>query len=193
MSDTFSTRAAEAAALGELDLHLAGEGRHQRIYEHLGANVVDKGVRFAVWAPNARRVSVVGDWNRWDGRTDPLELVGSSGIWSATVPTATVGSHYKFELEGADGHLRLKADPYARAAEVPPDTASIVYASDFRWTDDDWLTRRAKPQRTCQVELQLGQLSEQAFVFREGKIGSTNKRTAAALVHPASGTGRATS
>jgi 1,4-alpha-glucan branching enzyme len=145
VSDTFSTRPSETAGLGELDLHLAGEGRHQRIYEHLGAHVFDEGVRFAVWAPNARRVSVVGDWNRWDGRTDPLEPVGSSGIWSAIVPAATVGSHYKFELEGADGHLRLKADPYARAAEVPPATASIVYESDFRWTDDDWLARRADP------------------------------------------------
>ena len=145
MSDTFSTRPTETGALGELDLHLAGEGRHQRIYEHLGAHVSDKGVRFAVWAPNARRVSVVGDWNRWDGRVDPLEPVGSSGIWSATVSEATVGSHYKFELEGADGRLRLKADPYAHAAEVPPATASIVYASDFRWTDDGWLSNRADP------------------------------------------------
>jgi 1,4-alpha-glucan branching enzyme len=145
VSDTFSTGSAEAAALGELDLHLAGEGRHQRIYEHLGAHVVDNGVSFAVWAPNARRVSVVGDWNRWDGRTDPLEPIGSSGIWTTVVAEAAAGSRYKFELEGADGHLRLKADPYARAAEVPPATASIVYASGYRWTDDDWLARRADP------------------------------------------------
>jgi len=145
VSDTFSTRPADADALGELDLHLAGEGRHQRIYEHLGAHVVDEGVRFAVWAPNARRVSVVGDWNGWDGRTDPLEPVGSSGIWTATVPAAAAGSRYKFELEGADGHLRLKADPYARAAEVPPATASIVYETEFRWTDGEWLAQRADP------------------------------------------------
>ncbi len=128
--------------LGALDLHLAGEGRHERIYEQLGAHVVDGGVSFAVWAPNARKVSVVGDWNRWDGNVDPLEPTGSSGIWQALVPQAGEGAKYKFEVVGLDGHLRLKADPFAFAAEVPPKTASIVFRSGYTWRDDTWLARR---------------------------------------------------
>ncbi len=128
--------------LGELDLHLAGEGRHERIYERLGAHVVDEGVSFAVWAPNARGVSVVGDWNRWDGRADKLEPVGSSGIWAAIVPEASDGDGYKFEVHGADGHLRLKADPFAFYAEVPPKTASRIYRSSYEWADEAWLERR---------------------------------------------------
>ena len=82
--------------LGELDLHLAGEGRHERIYERLGAHVVDEG---------ARAVSVVGDWNQWDGRVNPLELVGSSGIWAGAVPEASEGDGYKYEVHGADAQL----------------------------------------------------------------------------------------
>jgi 1,4-alpha-glucan branching enzyme len=133
------------AGLGELDLHLAGEGRHERIYEHLGAHVTNRGVRFAVWAPNARAVSVVGDWNRWDGRVDRLELAGVSGIWQGLVTGATEGDRYKFEVHGADGNLRIKADPYARAAEVPPKTASVVYRSRYRWSDDEWMSARVEP------------------------------------------------
>ena len=131
--------------LGELDLHLAGEGRHERIYEHLGAHVTEDGVRFAVWAPNARAVSAVGDWNRWDGRVDRLEPVGSSGIWEGLVEAAADGDHYKYEVHGADGHLRVKADPYARYAEVPPKTASIVYRSTHEWKDAAWLEKRSIP------------------------------------------------
>ena len=125
--------------IGELDLHLAGEGRHERIYERLGAHVVDEGVSFAVWAPNARAVSVVGDWNRWDGRANPLELLGSSGIWAATVPEASEGDGYKYEVHGADGQLRLKADPFAFYAEVPPKTASKIYKSRYEWNDSAWI------------------------------------------------------
>ena len=128
--------------LGELDLHLAGEGRHERIYERLGAHVVDEGVSFAVWAPNARAVSVVGDWNQWDGRVNPLELLGSSGIWAAVVPEASEGDGYKYEVHGADGQLRLKADPFAFYAEVPPKTASKIYTSRYEWNDSAWLERR---------------------------------------------------
>ena len=91
--------------LGELDLHLAGEGRHERIYERLGAHVVEDGTSFAVWAPNARKLSVVGDWNGWDGSVDRLEPQGSSGIWAAVVPAAEEGHRYKFEVHGADGKV----------------------------------------------------------------------------------------
>ena len=128
--------------LGELDLHLAGEGRHERIYERLGAHVTDEGVSFAVWAPNARGVAVVGDWNLWDGRVHQLEPQGSSGIWAALVPEAAEGDAYKYEVQGADGQLRLKADPFAFYAEVPPKTASRIYRSGYEWADDDWLERR---------------------------------------------------
>jgi 1,4-alpha-glucan branching enzyme len=128
--------------LGELDLHLAGEGRHERIYEQLGAHLDDDGgVRFAVWAPNARAVAVVGDWNGWRGDAEPLEPTGSSGIWQGRAAAAE-GDAYKFAVLGADGVLRLKADPYAFRAEVPPRNASLVYRSRYEWGDDEWLEQR---------------------------------------------------
>ena len=89
--------------LGELDLHLAGEGRHETLYEKLGAHVQDDGVAFAVWAPNAAKVSVVGDWNDWDGSADPMEQRGVSGIWEAVVPGAEEGSLYRFEITTPEG------------------------------------------------------------------------------------------
>ena len=131
-----------SGGLGELDLHLAGEGRHERLYERLGAHPVDSGVRFAVWAPNARAVSVAGDWNYWSEGSDPLSPVGSSGIWEAVVPGASEGSRYKFAVVGADGITRLRADPYAAYAEVPPANASVVYRSRYSWNDAAWLERR---------------------------------------------------
>jgi 1,4-alpha-glucan branching enzyme len=146
-----------SSAIGQLDLHLVGEGRHERIYEQLGAHPEEHGVRFAVWAPNARSVAVVGDWNGWDGRVDRLEPVGASGIWQVGVPEAAEGHRYKFELVGADGRLRLKADPYAFAAELPPASASVVYSSRYRWSDDDWLSSRkdahAEPLSVYEVHL----------------------------------------
>src|SRR4051794_17793026 len=147
--NTFTLRDpyAFAPTLGELDLHLAGEGHHERIYERLGAHVreVDgvTGTAFAVWAPNARTVSVVGDFNGWDGRLNPMRTLGSSGIWELFVPGAEEGQAYKFELKGPQGEaLPLKADPYAQAAEVPPATSSRVYRSRHEWQDEAWLERR---------------------------------------------------
>jgi 1,4-alpha-glucan branching enzyme len=130
------------SGLGDVDLHLVGEGRHELIYERLGAHVTDGRVRFAVWAPNARRVSVIGDWNGWDASHDPLAPVGVSGIWEAHVAGALEGSRYKLAIEGADGVMREKADPYAACAEVPPATASIVYRTRYAWTDAAWLEQR---------------------------------------------------
>ncbi len=129
---------------GELDLHLIGEGRHERLWEQLGAHVVDDdaGVRFAVWAPSARGASVVGDWNGWNAEADPLEPQGSSGVWAGVAPHAREGHAYKLAIEGFDGVTRLKADPIAFRAEVPPSTASLVYRSRHRWSDDAWLARR---------------------------------------------------
>ncbi len=129
-------------SLGELDLHLIGEGRHEELYAKLGAHVVEDGVFFAVWAPNARAVSVVGDFNSWDGSAHRMQLVGSSGIWELFVPGVEPGVRYKYELLSADGELLLKADPYAQEAERPPKTASIVYQPRHEWSDDAWLARR---------------------------------------------------
>jgi 1,4-alpha-glucan branching enzyme len=130
------------SGLGELDLHLAGEGRHERLYERLGAHALDDGVRFAVWAPNARAVSVIGDWNGWRAGVDPLVPVGSSGIWEGVVAGAAEGARYKYAVDGADGVRREKADPYAVYAEVPPATASVVFRSRHTWRDSVWLERR---------------------------------------------------
>jgi 1,4-alpha-glucan branching enzyme len=134
--------ATSATGFGDLDLHLAGEGRHERIYERLGAHPTDGGVRFAVWAPNATAVSVVGDWNGWRDRDDPLRPVGTSGIWEARVDGARCGHRYKLSVAGADGVTRLKADPFAIRAEVPPATASVVYESAYAWRDASWLDAR---------------------------------------------------
>jgi 1,4-alpha-glucan branching enzyme len=133
--------------LGELDLHLIGEGRHERLWEALGARVTDAGVAFAVWAPNARGVRVVGEFTGW-GPDDgwPMRSLGSSGVWEILVPEATVGQRYKYRVLGADGHWRDKADPMAAYAEVPPATASVVHRSSYEWSDAAWLERRAKRQ-----------------------------------------------
>jgi 1,4-alpha-glucan branching enzyme len=133
--------------LGELDLHLALEGRHEELYERLGAHVreVDGvvGTSFAVWAPNARGVSVVGDFNSWDGRLHPMRSLGASGIWELFVPDVMPGTAYKFEMRTQTGRPALKADPLAFATEVPPKTASVVYRSKHEWNDDHWLERRS--------------------------------------------------
>ncbi|MCW3064516.1 MAG: glgB [Solirubrobacterales bacterium] len=132
--------------LGELDLHLAGEGRHEDLYCRLGAHVREldgiAGVAFAVWAPAGQAVSVVGDFNSWDARLHPMRSLGSSGIWELFLPGAEAGAHYKYEILAPGGEVRLKADPYALECEVPPQTASIVHRSQHRWDDEDWLERR---------------------------------------------------
>ena len=136
--------------LGELDLHLIREGRHEQLWRALGAHVrhhggID-GTAFAVWAPNARAVRVVGDFNGWDGRGHALRSLGASGVWELFVPEVGVGTVYKFEILTRHGGWILKADPLARRAEVPPATASVVTASEFRWTDAAWLDTRASSQ-----------------------------------------------
>ena len=132
--------------LGEVDLYLAGEGRHEELYLHLGAHVREidgvAGTAFSVWAPSARSVSVVGDFNGWDGRLNPMRTLGSAGIWELFVPGVGDGERYKYEIRAQDGSLLLKADPVAFAAEVPPATASVVHRSRHEWRDDAWLERR---------------------------------------------------
>jgi 1,4-alpha-glucan branching enzyme len=103
------------------------EGRHARPFEYLGAHLLEGGVRFAVWAPNARRASVVGDFNAWDGRANPLRRRDGAGVWEGFVPGLQAGALYKYELDDAEGRLLpLKADPFAFAAQLRPDTASVV-------------------------------------------------------------------
>jgi len=136
-----------APTLGEIDLHLFGEGRHERIYEKLGAHVITlngvEGVAFAVWAPNAQRVSVVGNFNGWDGTKHPMRLLGGSGVWELFIPGLKAGELYKYEIKSQLAPKFLKADPYAAFAEVPPATSSIVYESKFRFRDQAWMKKRA--------------------------------------------------
>ncbi|MGO4138762.1 1,4-alpha-glucan branching protein GlgB [Rhizobium brockwellii] len=139
--------------LGELDLHLISEGTHYSLSRTLGAVDMSidgiSGVRFAVWAPNARRVSVVGDFNAWDGRRNPMRLRPSAGVWELFIPRLAPGERYKFEIVDAQGTcLPQKADPVARASEAAPSTASIVASSTpFRWTDDGWMKGRSRQDR----------------------------------------------
>ena len=156
------------SSLGELDLHLLGEGRHERLWERLGAHLVGDegdGVRFAVWAPNARGVSVVGDWNFWAEDADPLEPQGASGVWAGVAPNAREGHAYKLAVRGADGVARLKADPLAFRAEVPPATASIVYRSRHAWSDAAWLERR---RATDPLEVPMSAYEVHAGSWRQG-------------------------
>jgi len=132
--------------LGEIDLHLVGEGRHEELYEKLGAHVIEHqgvaGTAFAVWAPSARAVSVVGDFNSWDGRLHPMRSLGSSGVWELFLPGVGPGTNYKYEILAQSGELRLKADPVAFATELPPKTASVVFDPEHEWGDADWVDRR---------------------------------------------------
>jgi 1,4-alpha-glucan branching enzyme len=128
---------------GEIDLYLFGEGRHEEIYKKLGAHVSKKGVNFAVWAPQAAGVSVVGDFNGWDGRQHQMHMIGNSGVWELFVPKLAAGSLYKFEIRPAAGPTLFKADPYAQYTEVPPNTSSIVYSSKYKFRDAKWLKKRA--------------------------------------------------
>ncbi|MEU4524063.1 1,4-alpha-glucan branching protein GlgB [Amycolatopsis sp. NPDC024027] len=140
--------------VGELDLHLIGEGRHERLWEVLGAHVrsyetpngVVEGTSFAVWAPNARGIRVIGDFNGWDGRGHPMRSLGSSGVWELFVPGVGVGTCYKFRILGADGNWHEKADPMAFGTEQPPATASVVTSSAHLWEDDEWVAQREATQ-----------------------------------------------
>jgi 1,4-alpha-glucan branching enzyme len=138
--------------LSDFDLHLLGEGTHFRSYERLGAHIVThggiRGVNFAVWAPNAQRVSIVGDFNHWDGRRHPMGNRGATGIWELFIPDLVQGEVYKFEVKSRhQGYLIQKADPYGFAAELRPKTASVVWdVMRFNWHDQEWMASRATRQ-----------------------------------------------
>ncbi len=150
--------------LGEVDLHLIGEGRHEELWRVLGAHVQSvggvTGTSFAVWAPNARGVRVIGDFNHWDGRGHPMRSLGGAGVWELFVPGAGDGTRYKYEICGRDGRWLRKADPMASLAEQPPATASVVFTSAYQWGDADWLDRRARAEPSRQpfsvYEVHLG-------------------------------------
>jgi 1,4-alpha-glucan branching enzyme len=138
-----------APSLRELDLHLFGEGNHHGIYRVLGAHPTTRegvsGTRFAVWAPNAARVSVVGDFNFWDGRRHPLQALGSAGIWELFIPDVGLGTLYKYEILTKQRHLLLKSDPYGLQMQLRPNNASIVAElDDYQWHDEEWITRRER-------------------------------------------------
>jgi 1,4-alpha-glucan branching enzyme len=132
--------------LGEFDLHLIREGRHERLWEALGAHHTSvlgvTGTRFCVWAPNAQGVRVAGDFNMWDATAHPMRSLGASGVWELFLPGVEPGALYKYEIVRRDGFRSLKADPMARATETPPATASVVTTSEYTWNDEEWLHRR---------------------------------------------------
>jgi 1,4-alpha-glucan branching enzyme len=138
-----------APFLGDLDVHLFNEGQHWNIYQLLGAHEREingiKGVTFATWAPNAERISIVGDFNEWDGRRHPMRVRGASGLWELFIPGLSAGSLYKFEIRNRQtGDIFLKADPYGQAFEMRPQTSAIVVSSNYEWQDSAWLQARAE-------------------------------------------------
>lgn len=191
--------------LGDLDLYLIGEGRHERLWEVLGARVHRDaageaiGTAFAVWAPNARAVRVVGEHNGWQGRTHAMRSLGSSGVWELLVPGVGHGARYKFEILGPDGLWRQKADPMARWTEVPPATASRVLDSTYTFTDDAWMERRRatdpheQPLSIYEVHLgswrpglDYGQLAEQLVEYVQW-LGFTHVELMPVAEHPFGG------
>jgi 1,4-alpha-glucan branching enzyme len=135
-------------ALSDLDLHLFGEGNHHHIYRKLGAHLDEdggvSGVRFAVWAPNARSVSVVGDFNAWNGGSHPMVRIGNSGVWQLFVPRLGPGTLYKYEVRTLHDQIVLKSDPYGFQMQLRPDNASIIAdLSGYEWQDAQWMERRS--------------------------------------------------
>jgi len=154
-------------SLGDVDLHLIREGRHEELWTVLGANVRRypsalgdvTGTAFAVWAPNARAVRVIGDFNHWQGAAHAMRSLGDSGVWELFIPGVGAGTRYKLEILTPDGSWRQKADPMAQGTEVPPATASVVVESGHTWSDDAWIARRSHsdphsgPMSTYEVHL----------------------------------------
>ncbi len=144
--------------LGSVDEHLFNEGEHRRIFDIMGAHIKVygdvRGVLFTVWAPNASRVSVVGDFNLWDGRRHPMRLLGSSGIWEIFIPGLSEGTVYKFEIRTSNGAILLKQDPYAYHTELRPRTAAKVSLMDYKWTDEKWIGKR-KSQNLLKMPINI--------------------------------------
>ncbi|MEV5614154.1 1,4-alpha-glucan branching enzyme, partial [Streptomyces sp. NPDC052225] len=135
-------------SLGDLDLHLIGEGRHEQLWTALGARPMThqgiEGTRFTVWAPNARGVRVVGSFNYWDGAAHTMRSLGSTGIWELFVPDIGEGELYKYEITRPDGSKTMRADPLATRTENPPANSSVIHTSTHTWGDADWIGKRAQ-------------------------------------------------
>jgi 1,4-alpha-glucan branching enzyme len=164
--------------LSDVDLYLFSEGTHWDLASRLGANLVEIsgvcGVGFAVWAPNAQRVSVVGGFNNWDGRRNPMRLRHSAGIWELFIPRLSTGERYKYEIIGANGDLLpLKSDPLARATERPPATASVVAETwNFPWTDVEWMSVRSRKNAT-NAPISIYEVHPASWLRPEGEPNST--------------------
>jgi 1,4-alpha-glucan branching enzyme len=159
--------------LGETDLYLFAEGNHRQLWRCLGASPVEHegvpGVRFAVWAPNARRVSVVGDFNNWDGRRHPMRLCYPAGVWELFIPRLQPGECYKYEILGSHGVLPLRADPMAQSTEAPPATASRVpQAEAFAWQDQQWMSEREQ-RHTAQAPLAIYELHAASWQWADDR------------------------
>jgi 1,4-alpha-glucan branching enzyme len=175
--------------LGELDAWLFGQGNHLQLDRVLGAHPAEiggvRGTRFAVWAPNASRASVVGDWNGWDGRVHPMRLRREAGVWELFVPGVEPGARYKYELLAPDGTLLpLRADPYAQRTEIRPGNASIVAApSTYTWHDDTWMASRGpKQQRDAPIQIYEVHLGSWKRIPEEGDRFLTYRELAEQLV-----------
>lgn len=156
--------------LTQFDRYLFNRSQHYKIYEKMGAHLMtvngEEGVYFSVWAPNAQRVSVVGNFNQWDGRKDPMDLLSDSGVWVLFKKGLKIGDLYKYEIKTKDGRLLEKADPYATYSELRPNTASIVYKlEDYEWNDEDWLKKR-----------EISNPQKEAISIYEIHLGSWKKR-----------------
>ena len=189
-------------SLGELDLYLIGEGRHHRLWDALGAHPYDgpqgSGTRFAVWAPGAREVRLVGDFNGWDRTTMPMNRRPDSGVWELAVPGTGPGNRYKYVIAGSDGSWTDRADPMATHTGVPPETHSVVFESMHTWSDDAWMGRRTNDPATAPMsvyEVHLGSwrrglsyddLAEQltAYVL---ELGFTHVEFLPVMEHPYGG------
>ncbi|HZT78341.1 MAG TPA: 1,4-alpha-glucan branching protein GlgB [Vicinamibacterales bacterium] len=175
--------------LSDFDLHLFGEGTQRRAYEKLGAHRIrvgsTVGVHFAVWAPNAERVSVIGDFNAWDGRVHPMRLLVNSGVWELFVPDLPDGQKYKFEIRARGGNILKKTDPYGVAFEVPPQSAAIVRdISGYAWRDEAWMIGRADRHRWFERAMTIyeAHLGSWARVPEEGNRFLTYRELAHRLV-----------
>ena len=198
--------------LTDYDLHLLGEGTHYRSFEKLGSHRITvgttTGVHFAVWAPNADRVSVIGDFNGWDGRVHPMRVLVPNGIWEIFLPDLAEGEKYKFEIRTRDGQILKKTDPFARAFEAPPQSAAVVRdVSRYEWNDAAWLAARAgenawldRPMSTYEVHLgSWGRVPEEGnrfLTYREmaqrlvpyvTEMGFTHIELLPVMEHPFSG------
>jgi len=161
--------------LGDLDLYLLGEGSHSDMYRKLGAHVVSNlavhGTVFSVWAPNASRLSVIGDFNGWDGRLHVMRLHPGNGIWEIFIPAVAAGAHYKFELQDQSGKLLpFKSDPVGQFHEPPPGNASVVTKSSYQWRDSEWMSQRRSSVR-------FGPALDQAMCIYEVHLGSWRRQS----------------